>query len=75
MLAAHAMTSDIHKAMDMGFDAYLTQPVDIPTFLKNMDHHYRTTGILRFTRDDLKLWLVTLNPSTGPGPALQEGEQ
>ncbi|MCH6581339.1 MAG: hypothetical protein IH802_13425 [Nitrospinae bacterium] len=40
-VSAHAMTEDIHKALDRGFDSYLTQPVDIPTFLKTMDHYLK----------------------------------
>ena len=41
VVSAHAMTEDIHKALDRGFDSYLTQPVDIPTFLKTMDHYLK----------------------------------
>ena len=40
-VSPHAMTEDIHKALDRGFDSYLVQPVDIPTFLKTMDHHLK----------------------------------
>jgi len=40
-VSPHAMTEDIHKALDRGFDSYLTQPVDIPTFLKTMDHYLK----------------------------------
>ena len=40
-VSAHAMTEDIHKALDIGFDSYMTQPVDIPTFLKTMDHYLK----------------------------------
>jgi len=40
-VSADAMTEDINKALGMGFDSYLTKPVDIPTFLKTIDEHLK----------------------------------
>ena len=36
-ISANAMTKDIQHARDMGFDGYLTKPLDIPATLKAID--------------------------------------
>jgi PAS domain S-box-containing protein len=36
-LSANAMPSDIEKGRRAGFDAYLTKPLDVPTFLAELD--------------------------------------
>ncbi len=36
-LSANAMASDIDKGRRAGFDAYLTKPLDVPTFLAELD--------------------------------------
>lgn len=36
-ITAHAMTSDIRKAIKMGFEAYLTKPLDIVQFFQTLD--------------------------------------
>lgn len=36
-ISANAMTKDIQYARDMGFDGYLTKPLDIPTTLKAIE--------------------------------------
>jgi signal transduction histidine kinase/ActR/RegA family two-component response regulator len=36
-LTADAMNKDIQGAMDMGFCAYITKPIDIPSFLDTID--------------------------------------
>jgi PAS domain S-box-containing protein len=36
-LSANAMASDIDRGRQAGFDAYLTKPLDVPTFLAEID--------------------------------------
>lgn len=36
-LSADAMTSDIDKALEMGFHSYITKPISIPKFLVSID--------------------------------------
>jgi len=38
-ISANAMQSDIDKAYEAGFDAYLTKPLDIDLFLKTLKKH------------------------------------
>jgi PAS domain S-box-containing protein len=38
-VSANAMTSDIKKALKMGFDQYLTKPIVLDEFLKMLDRH------------------------------------
>ncbi|MEW5771326.1 MAG: PAS domain S-box protein [Pseudomonadota bacterium] len=37
-VSANAMTRDVRRAMEAGFDDYLTKPLDIGVFLKTIDH-------------------------------------
>ncbi len=40
-VTAHAMSADIKKAKDMGFDFYLTKPLDVPLFLQTIKKYCR----------------------------------
>jgi len=36
-LSANAMASDVEKGRRAGFDSYLTKPLDVPSFLAELD--------------------------------------
>ena len=38
-ISAHAMPHDVQKALDAGFDDYLTKPVDMQQLLETVDAH------------------------------------
>ena len=40
-LTADAMDTDVKKAMDMGFHSYITKPINIPTFLNEIDNLFK----------------------------------
>ena len=37
-LTADAMDSDVKEALDMGFNSYVTKPIDVPRFLDTLDN-------------------------------------
>jgi CheY-like chemotaxis protein len=43
-LSAHAMAGDKERAMDAGFDGYLTKPVNVPTLLSDLREIFQSVG-------------------------------
>ncbi|GMV57058.1 MAG: hypothetical protein AMXMBFR72_01780 [Betaproteobacteria bacterium] len=46
-LSANAMASDIEKGRRAGFDSYMTKPLDVPTFLAELDRLLGQREVLR----------------------------
>ena len=40
-LTADAMDTDIKTAMELGFHSYITKPIDIPSFLNEIDNLFK----------------------------------
>lgn len=45
-LTAHAMAGDRERAMDEGFDGYITKPIDIHTFPEQVDRVIKGENLL-----------------------------